>query len=212
MGRTNGSTTVSSGATLDVNAQNLGAEPVVVSGSGVGGNGAIVNSGVGQNNALRYVTLAGNTTFGNPGRWDIRGAPSTADPANAGLSTGGNSYSLTKIGTNQIALVGVTVDPALADVDVQQGTLGIEAATTGLGNPANNLIIRAGATLSLFNTTNQLNKVITLNGSGTNNTVSAGDGVIGLNYIVGPKLKHQRQRLQLDQGRIESGWFVRCHG
>jgi fibronectin-binding autotransporter adhesin len=186
LGQPDGVTTISSGATLDVNALNLGAEPIIVSGAGVGGNGAIINSGGQQLNALRYVTLTGDTTFGNPGRWDIRGAPSTADPANAGLSTGGNPYTLTKIGTNTVGLVGVTVDPALGDVDVQQGALAFETASTGLGNPASNLIVRAGATLNLFNTTNHLNKIITLNGSGTNNTVSAGDGVITLNHIIGP--------------------------
>jgi fibronectin-binding autotransporter adhesin len=186
LGDNAGGTLVSSGATLDVNAQNLGAEPVTVSGTGVGGSGAIINSGGQQLNALRYVTLAGNTTFGNPGRWDIRGAPSTADPANAGLSTSGNAYTLTKIGTNTIALVGVTVDPALGDVDIQAGTLAVEATTTGLGNPAANLTVQAGATLQFFNMTNQLNKVITLNGSGTNNTVNAADGALGLNYVLGP--------------------------
>jgi len=186
LGRTNGITTINSGATLDVNGQNLGAEPVTVSGSGVGAAGAIVNNGAAQQNALRYVTLAGDTVFGGVNRWDIRGAPSTADPANAALLTGGVARNLTKIGINTIALVGATVDPALANIDVQAGALAAEAATTGLGNPAGTLTVQAGATFQVFNTTNVLNKNFVFNGSGTNNTVSAGDGVITLNVFAGP--------------------------
>lgn len=183
LGHTNGVTTIASGAVLDVAGQNLGAEPVTVSGAGSGA-GAIINSGAQQLNALRYVTLAGNTTFGNnPGRWDLRGAPSTADPANAALSTGGNPYTLTKVGTNAIALVGVTVDPALADIHVQEGILGVETATTGLGNPASTLTVHPGATLRFFNMTNWLNKQFVLNGTGTNSTLDNGAGA---NVVVGP--------------------------
>ncbi|HEU5124748.1 MAG TPA: autotransporter-associated beta strand repeat-containing protein [Verrucomicrobiae bacterium] len=174
---------ISSGATLDVAGQNLGAEPVVVSGSGVNGAGAIVNSGGQQLNALRYVTLAGDATFGNPGRWDIRGAPSTADPANAGLSTSGHAYNLTKVGTNVVSLVGVTVDPALGDVDVQEGIFGIETATTGIGDPTKTLTVHPGATVRFYNATNQLNKQFVLNGTGTNTTVDNGAGA---NTVIGP--------------------------
>ena len=74
---------ISDGATLDVNGQNLSLEPVTVSGSGASGNGAIISSGAQQLNALVTVNLAGDTTFGGTGRWDIRGA-------GAALSTGGN--------------------------------------------------------------------------------------------------------------------------
>jgi autotransporter-associated beta strand protein len=186
LGSAVGPTTVSGGATLDVNARNLGAEPVLVSGTGDALNGydaAIVNSGAQQLNALRYVTLQGNTTFGGTGRWDIRGAPSTADPANAGLSTGGNPYKLTKVGFNQVSLVGVTVDPALGDVDVQQGVFALETASTGLGNPASNLTVAASASLQLFNLTNHLNKVIALTGDGFTPSIINGAGA---NTIVGP--------------------------
>src|SRR5581483_6613801 len=61
LGSTNGATTIDAGATLDVNGQALGFEPIIVKGAGVGNNGAIVNSGAGQNNALRTVTLTGDT-------------------------------------------------------------------------------------------------------------------------------------------------------
>jgi len=131
---------------------------------------------------LRYVTLGNNTTVGGTGRWDIR-APTTSDPSGASLLTGSQPYSLIKTGANQISLVGVTVDPALGDVDVQAGLFSVEVATTGLGNPARALTVNAGATLQFFNMTNLLNKVITLNGTGTNNTVNNGSGA---NTVIGP--------------------------
>ena len=122
LGATNSGTTIASGATLDVgagnlaaNVINLGFESVTVSGSGVGGNGAILNSHTNsQQNALRFVTLAGDTTFGgpgnwnavnNPGRWDIRsqaGNTDIASAANAFLSTGGQPFKLTKTGSNYV--------------------------------------------------------------------------------------------------------------
>ena len=115
LGSTNGTTTITSGATLDVGANsiNLGLERIFVSGVGIGGNGAIINSSgsgtfVGPNVAL--VTMTGNTTFGGTGRWDLRSS-NTANPLGASLSTGGNAYKLTKTGPNGVYLPGVSVDP-----------------------------------------------------------------------------------------------------
>ena len=151
----------------------LGYEIVTASGSGVGSAGAIINTGAEQIDALRRVILAGDTTFGGTGRWDIR---STDDKRchSRQPDTGGNAYKLTKTGTNQVSLVGVTVDAALGDVDVLEGTLGLELATTGLGNPANTLTVASGATLQLYALTLPLDKVLVLNGTGTNITLNNG--------------------------------------
>jgi fibronectin-binding autotransporter adhesin len=191
LGATNGPTIISPGATLDVsqataNSINLGLEEIRVSGAGVGNQGAIVNSSaVGsfdQRNATRVVTLLGDTTLAAPQRWDIRAVPTT-NPAGAALNTGGQPYKLTKIGANFLALVGVTVDPALDDIDVKEGVFSVETVTTGLGNPAKTLTIESGATLQFFNMTNLLNKNIVLNGDGSANTVSVTSGA---NTVVGP--------------------------
>jgi autotransporter-associated beta strand protein len=147
LGAVDGGTTINPGATLDVNGQNLGAEPVIVSGAGVGGNGAIGNSGADQLNALRAVTLAGDTTLGGTARWDIRLAGGSAT-----LLTSGNAYSITKTGPNQISLVGLTmVDPALGDIDILQGVFSVQTTTVQLGDPAKTITVRGGATLGLFN-------------------------------------------------------------
>jgi autotransporter-associated beta strand protein len=187
LGTTNGITTVASGATLDfvANANNIGQEIVSVSGSGVGGFGALVNNSgsatfVGPN--IARVILTGDTTFGGSGRWDLRSA-TTTDPSQSSLSTGGVARKITKVSGNQIGLVGATVDPALGDIEVQGGILSMEAATTSLGNTNANLIVEPGATFQMFAITNFLNKVFTLGSDGIASTISA---TSGSNNVVGP--------------------------
>ena len=182
LGTTNAGTTINSGAALDVNGRNLGQEPVTVTGSGMDGgaaNGAIFNSGPAASPALAQVTLGGDTIVGGNGRWDLRSANAN-DAGGASLGTGGNPYKLTKTGVNQVGLVGVTVDPMLGDVTVQNGVLSIESATTGLGNSASNLTVGTGATLQFFQMTNRLNKKITLQNSSTLISQS------GANLVIGP--------------------------
>jgi fibronectin-binding autotransporter adhesin len=164
-----GITTIANGATLDVNGQALNTTAhVVVSGTGVGGAGAIVNSGADNQNALGDVTLAGDTTFGGTGRWDIRGGPLTE------LLTSGNAYNLTKTGPNFISLAGVYVDSALANINVQQGTLEINGST-GLGDPTRTLTVSPGATLQFYGNAS-VNKQFVLNGIGTNTTLNCANG------------------------------------
>lgn len=188
LGSTNGGTLIAAGATLDVNGYNLGLEPVTVSGTGVGGLGAIVeNTGdagfhsPGPN--LAYITLTGDTAFGGTGRLDVRSDPATG--TNAALSTGGQPYQFTKLGTNQLTLTGVQVDAALGDIDIQGGLLGLERATT-FGNAQSNLFVRAGSTLLLFQIFSGLDKQIHLFGDGSNNTVFAQSGGADQNIVVGP--------------------------
>ncbi len=178
LGTLDGGTTINNGATLDVGGQVLNNEPVVVSGTGVGGNGAIINSGADQINAMGNVTLAGHTTFGGSGRWDIRGGLAT-------LATGGNAYNLTKVGNNQFSLVGVTLDSSpgtsLADIIVSNGMFSVETTTTSLGDPARTLTVHTNGTLQLFGTTTAWDKQIVLHGGTVTKIVSPN----GANTIAG---------------------------
>lgn len=160
-------TTIASGATLDIGNNNvaLGFEPIMVSGSGVGGNGAIVNSSGYSGGALatsfQTVTMTGNTAIGGPGRIDFR----SSDPnggSDATLSTTGHAYKLTKVSGNTLQLGSVQIDPALGDIDVQSGTLGIQGNMPSLGNPANPLTVFGGATLQFLNMATELNKALVL--------------------------------------------------
>ncbi len=159
------------GGTLDINGFNLSTEPISVDGTGTSGAGAIVNTGSQQTSALTNVTLTGDTTFGGTGRWDIRGTGAT-------LSTGSTNYALTKTGTNQISLVGAAVDPALGNININQGILAFQTSTSSMGDPTSTVSVASGATLGFWGASNVMNKLCTLNGgtiwgesgTGTQNT------------------------------------------
>jgi autotransporter-associated beta strand protein len=199
LGSASGATIIASGATLDVNGFNLGLRPVTVSGVGVGTNGAIVNKGGSIFPALAYVTLAGDTTFGGTGRWDLRSSDTTA--TNAILSTGGQPFKLTKTGSNQVSLVSVFVDPMLGDIDVQSGLFSAEKMITSLGNSTNTLTVCSNAAFQFFQVSNVLSKVLLLqqafftNNSGSNtfggpiilqgsNTFSVGGNWLNLTNVI----------------------------
>ena len=168
------------GGALDLNGQSLSTKPVFVAGTGDLNispgttNGAIVNSGAAQTQGFQFVTLTGDTVFGGNSRWDIRAN------ATASLSTSNHAYNLVKVGANMIALVGVTVDPTLANIDVRQGIFSYELATAGLGNPTNTLTVANGATLDFWNAATPLNKLVVL---ADYSVVAASNGV---STIVGP--------------------------
>jgi alpha-galactosidase len=190
LGATNSGTTVQSGATLDVNGISLGSESVTASGGGVNGEGAVYNSGAQITSGIRFLTLTGDTSLGgtgpwnpsnNQGRWDVRGTNNNV--VSGTLSTGGHPYKLTKVGSNQVSIVAISVDPQLGDVDIQQGLMGWETVTTSMGNPSSNFFVRAGATLSFFNASTPWNKNFIFYGNGTAATVTNWSGA---NAIVGP--------------------------
>ncbi len=163
------------GGTLDVNGFGIGSIAVQVQGSGVGGAGAIINSGAQQTSAMSNVTLTADTTFGGTGRWDLRGSGNT-------LSTGGSAFNLTKTGTNQISFVGTGVDPALANITINQGILAFQTSVSSMGNPADAVTVASGAILGFYNTSAVMNKNCTLNGG----TMWAQSGTTGQNVFSGP--------------------------
>ena len=102
---------------------------------------------------LQSVTMTGDTAFGGPGNWLTSGNPGRWDIRNPGTTltmNGGKPFNLYKVGSNQMSFVSVTIDTNLANIDIQQGMMGFEAGSTSMGNPASNLIVRAGATLEFY--------------------------------------------------------------
>ena len=185
--------TVSSGATLDFNGIANNLFSVTASGSGVGGNGAIVDNGADVYPVVTNITLAGDISIGGTGRWDLRSlGGTTGNPALATLNcAGGQPYNLMKTGNNFIAIVAATVDTNMANIDLQSGTLDIEGNTTGLGNPTNTLTVETGATLFFYQPTNQLNKVFVMkDGSWIQNSSGAtaliGPVILSTNISGGP--------------------------
>lgn len=158
LGAATGATIIENGATLDVNNQNLGAEVVQVQGTGVDGAGALVNMTGSQINALRFVTLTGDTTFGGQARWDIR--------ANTTATFDMGGYTLTKTNVNYIPLVNVSVlNPGQVFVD--QGTFNFSENTTAGGSAANVVTVRAGAKMGLYNTATPVAWSLALDGGAT---------------------------------------------
>ena len=211
LGDTNVGTTMLSGATLDVNSQNLGMEPVTAVGPGIGNAGAIVNNGTGdQQQALRYVTLSGPTTFGGIRRWDIRNPAHATDPSggiNAYLLGGG--FPLTKVGTNIVGFISVG-DTGLGDIDVQSGTLTFSRSSKAgiasrkvtvwpgaalqfhrlneyISNPFDKVVSLSNAVLAVEagGLTNEVNGTITLSDSNTVVLPSA-TGIILRGAVNGP--------------------------
>jgi autotransporter-associated beta strand protein len=111
LGTTNGGTTIASGATLDLNGQatyNPG-EFITIAGTGLSSTGAVINTGAGQNNAIRFLTLADHSTVRADNRWDVRG-PGGNNSFSGLLDLRG--YTLTKFGAAQMSLVDAVVTNA----------------------------------------------------------------------------------------------------
>jgi fibronectin-binding autotransporter adhesin len=161
-GAPNGTLTISNGATLAVNLSGnypagdagFGNKPIVVSGTGANGQGAIQFTGgplyddgstlgLGQN-----IKLTGNTTFSGAGRfdWGYPGAGTT-------LSSGGSNYNLTVSVGSYSEWKDIGIDTNLGNIDLfqtagSQQTLAIQALGVSLGNPANVLTLHSNV---LFN-------------------------------------------------------------
>ncbi len=186
LGDVNGSTTISNGATLDLNGFNIGNEPVFVQGSGSAGQGAINNTGGAVYPAISQVTLTGDATLGNSGGvWEIK--PQTSGGA-ANLSTGGKAYNLTKVGNGFVGLYGVTIDPKLHNIDVQGGSFDLENTTSGsLGDSTGTLTLEGSSTLVFYQILNPISKAIAFNDGSAlsnNNGPTTFSGPVALNGYI----------------------------
>jgi autotransporter-associated beta strand protein len=144
-------TIVANGGTLNVGGSNLGAELVQIQGTGVGGNGALMNDGAAQNNALQFVALTGDATVNASGslitgfsRFDIRTAAYTAGAKNLDLA----GFTLTKNGGAQFSLV--NADVTAGNIVVNDGLFSIEADTRIGSSGTNSITVNAGGRLGFF--------------------------------------------------------------
>ncbi|HUA65619.1 MAG TPA: autotransporter-associated beta strand repeat-containing protein [Alphaproteobacteria bacterium] len=152
---------VASGSTLDIDG-NASTRPLVVSGTGVGGNGVLTDSGGAVYGLTTSVTLAGDSTFSYPNRWDF----DASSPGGVVLSTGGNPYNLTLNGSTYFQWQNVSVDPALANINLEGGEFGIVGSTT-FGNPTGVLTIGPSAALVFYGgSANFMNKGVDFQSGG----------------------------------------------
>lgn len=170
LGSAAGGTFISGSGALDVNGLNVGSDTITISGAGFGGNGTIVNSGAQQINALQYVSLAADASIGGLVRWDVRAG--TSPFVNL------NGHTLTKTGTNYVALVSTTVTNT-GDILVNRGTLAFSVNTLVSGPGA--ITINAGGTLALgnFGGSQTTLKPITINGGTLAEDAGSGGVTVG---------------------------------
>jgi len=146
LGSTISGTEVASGATIDFGGFGVNVEPIRIAGTGVNGNGALVNSGGDQTGAVRFLTLTANASIGASGnRYDIRGS-SAASPGTLSL----DGHTLTKTGSGTVAIVNTTVDAINGKIDIVGGTLGLHATNSLNEDTSNTFIVRNNATLDCF--------------------------------------------------------------
>jgi autotransporter-associated beta strand protein len=145
-----GNVTVGNGGTLDINSvqvpnfSSFGPEGynVFLSGSGVGGNGALVNNNTNQNDLADpgYVTLTGDATVGGPGDINIRMGVAPQ------MSSQSGNYTLTKVGTGQFRIRYLaTVSTNFGPIKILQGNMTYESTSQlGLGDATKSITVGAG--------------------------------------------------------------------
>jgi autotransporter-associated beta strand protein len=183
-----GSVVATNGGTLDLNGAGLNEVSVTVEGAGVGGNGAIINSGGDQIHALNIVKLAGDAVFGGGGRWDIR----ANGAINASLATSdGLTHNLVKKGTNLVALVTCAIDQNIGDIDIQGGSFALQLSGTSqnsggwFGDTTHSISVENGAEFGVntLGSAFPLYRNINLN-DGSLLTSSAGDNALSGNVTL----------------------------
>jgi autotransporter-associated beta strand protein len=175
---------VTNGATLAVKASGgypqgnsgIDTRQVVISGAGVGGNGAlssigndIYHDGAPSGGLFRSLRLAGNATIGSSGRWDLG-----QDGLFTVISTGGSNYNLTCLQGGYSEWHEVTLDPNLGDIDyilASGNTWSLQGmGTTGLGNPTNSITVHPGVNMTISHGNNNADsgyaKIVRVQGTG----------------------------------------------
>ena len=168
LGSANSGTIVSGTGALDIGGRNLGTEVITISGSGndaINGQnqGALVNFGAQQIDAIGRLVLAGDATIGGSSRWDLRNSSPTLD-------MGG--FTLTKSGSNFVGLVGVAVSNP-GNIDVTEGSLSFQTGTIMGGTSTNSITVRSNAVLSSWQLATPVSWSINLNNLATLRSESA---------------------------------------
>lgn len=179
LGNSSGNVIVASGSTLDANGFTV-TNTVLVAGTGVGGSGALTDSGgaIYDNPGPGFsphITLTGDTTFTFPTRWDL----GSAAGGNT-LGTDGNPHNLTlNSSSGYFEWRNLTVLSPLANINIVAGNLGVTGSTT-FGDPAATLAIYNGAALTIYGANVYINKQVDFQNGGTvnnaygDNTMSGG--------------------------------------
>ena len=165
--------TVASGAAVDFNGVLDAVYGYTIAGTGVGGTGALVNTGSGIGNGTAQTSnlkLSADAAVGGSGNWALLAAGFAATSLDL------NGFTLTKTGANTLSLVSATT--TAGTVQVSAGGLGLGGSTGGTG------VVGAATAFTLDNTAGVSLSVVrdssvgSLAGGGvTGGTVSIATGV-----------------------------------
>ena len=177
LGLGGGSVVVADGSTLDVNG-NSATKTVMVSGTGLNGQGALLSSVTIYDNpgpgVATNIVLTGDTTFSYPTRWDL-------GSANGGsvLQTDGHAYNLTlNSSAGYFEWRNLSVLSPLANINIAAGNLGAVGTTT-FGDPNGTLTISSGATLTFYGAAVFMNKQVDFQNGATINNASGANVMNG---------------------------------
>ena len=175
LGLTTGSTTVISGATLDLNGNGsditFAAEPLTISGVGVSSLGALRNTGDGGTGNVwtGSVNLGANSNIGVASGTDLEISGVIAD--------GASTFDITKVENGILELSATNTFDGTTTINA--GTLSL-LNTGGLGTSAAGTPVTSGATLDLAVAGTVTGESLTLNGTGV-----GGNGALTMSAAVG---------------------------
>lgn len=156
LGSTAGNTTVSSGATLDLNGQpGIVAEPIVLNGAGVSGVGALING-----DSVNSVSLSGAVALNS-----VSSIGGSGNLTLSGAITGSNG--MTKVGGGILTLSSANAATFSGTVNVNDGTLklGNGDALGADHTTAGKIVVASGATFDV-NAASDPRYGVTISGAG----------------------------------------------
>ncbi|HXI70984.1 MAG TPA: LamG-like jellyroll fold domain-containing protein [Verrucomicrobiae bacterium] len=147
------SITITNNATLDLGGGTLGGnKPIIVSGSGVNGEGAIINSYNDYPGQLVNIALAGDTVFGSFARWDLAGGSQISGPHFLTLDWSGNTGSTGGDGNTYGEWTSVTIGANVAGITLTNGSkLGSHSMETAFQNPGTVTTVQTNSQLIFWN-------------------------------------------------------------
>ena len=147
------SITITNNATLDLSGGTLGGhKPITVSGSGINGEGAIINSYNNYPGQTVNITLAGDTLFGSFARWDLASGSQISGPHYLTLDWSGNTGSTGGDGNPYGEWSSLTIGADVAGITLTNGSkLGSHSMDTAFQNPSTVITVQNNSQLIFWN-------------------------------------------------------------
>jgi len=132
---------ITNGGTLDLDGQTMH-QTLSIAGTGVGGAGAIINSGNDIYDAVLNVTLNTDSVFGGNGRWDLASGSTISGPHKLTLARANSG--------NYGEWNGVSIATNVGDIELAVGKLGVKSMDTLFGDTNRFLIVDNGFELDFW--------------------------------------------------------------